>query len=64
MFSATKEMKNIRHPIFANNEYIIRHDKVFIHMQYLICKKLSIETENWCSHVPKAVCEYEDITVL
>jgi len=30
-----------------------------------ICKKLGTETaENWYSHIPKAVCEHEDITVL
>jgi len=49
----------------AKNKYIIRHDIVCTHLHYSICKKLSIETkENWHSHVRKAVCEHEDITVL
>jgi hypothetical protein len=52
-------------PILAKNEYIIRHDKVCTHLQYLICKKLGTETtENWYSHIPKSVCEHEDIAVL
>jgi hypothetical protein len=30
-----------------------------------ICKILGIETtENWYSHIPKPVCQHEDITVL
>jgi hypothetical protein len=32
-------------------EYIIRHDKVCIHLHYSICKKLGIETaENVLPH--------------
>jgi len=35
----------------------------FVH--YSICKKLGIETaENWYSHIPKTICEHEDVTVL
>jgi hypothetical protein len=34
-------------------------------MHYSICKKLATETaENWYSHIPKPVTEYEDVTVL
>jgi hypothetical protein len=52
-------------PSLANNEYVIRHDKVCTHIHYSICKVLSIETtENWYSHTPKPVCQHEDITVL
>jgi hypothetical protein len=52
-------------PILAKNEYVIRHDKVCTHLQYSICKTLGIETtENWYSHIPKPVCQHEDITVL
>jgi hypothetical protein len=30
-----------------------------------MCKTLGIETtENWYSHIPKPVCQHEDITVL
>jgi len=48
----------------AWNEYIIRHYKVCKHLQS-ICKDLGIETaENWYSHIPKAVYEHKDITVL
>jgi hypothetical protein len=52
-------------PILAKNEYVIRHDKVCTHLHYSICKILGIETtENWYSHIPKPVCQHEDITVL
>jgi hypothetical protein len=35
-------------PILVKNEYVIRHDKVCIHLHYSICKTLGIETtENW-----------------
>jgi hypothetical protein len=52
-------------PIPANNEYIIRHDKVCTHLHYSICKTLGTEiTENWYSHIPVPVCQHEDITVL
>jgi hypothetical protein len=52
-------------PILANNEYIVRHDGVCTHLHYSILKTLGIETtENWYSHIPKPVCQYEDITVL
>jgi hypothetical protein len=38
---------------------------VCTHLHYSICKTLGIETtENWHSHVPKLVCQHEDITVL
>jgi hypothetical protein len=52
-------------PILAKNEYVIIHDKVCRHLHYSICKTLSIETtENWYCHIPKPVCQHEDITVL
>jgi hypothetical protein len=52
-------------PILAKNEYVIRHDNVCTHLHYSICKTLDIETtENWYSHIPKSVCQHEDITVL
>jgi hypothetical protein len=51
-------------PIMAKNEYI-RHDKVCTYLHYSICKTLGIETtENWYSHIPKPVCQHEDISVL
>jgi hypothetical protein len=49
----------------AENENIITHDKVCTHLHYSICKNSAIETtENWYSHIPNAVYEHEDITVL
>jgi hypothetical protein len=52
-------------PILAKNEYAIRNYKVRTHLHYSICKTLGIETtENWYSHIPKPVCQHEDITVL
>jgi hypothetical protein len=36
-----------------------------VHLHYSICKTLGIETtENWYSHIPKPVCQHEDITEL
>jgi hypothetical protein len=52
-------------PILAKNEYVIRHDRVCTHLHYSICKTSATEkTENWYSHIPKPVCQHEDITVL
>jgi hypothetical protein len=52
-------------PIMAKNEYVIRHDRVCTQLHCSICKTLGIETtENWYSHIPKPVCQHEDITVL
>jgi hypothetical protein len=35
------------------------------YIHYSICKTLDIEpTENWYSHIPKPVCQHEDITLL
>ena len=52
-------------PILAKNEYLMRHDKVCTHLHYSICKALSIETtDKWYTHMPKAVCEERDVTVL
>jgi hypothetical protein len=53
------------YPILTKNEYVIRHDRIYTHVQYSICKRLGIKaTENWYCHLPKAVCQHEDITVL
>jgi hypothetical protein len=53
------------YPILAKNEYVIRHDRVCTHLHYSVCNTLGIETtENWHSHVPVSVCQYEDITAL
>jgi hypothetical protein len=39
--------------------------RVCTHPHYSICKTLGIETtENWYSHLPKPVCQHEDVTVL
>jgi hypothetical protein len=44
---------------------VIRYDKLCTRLHYSICKILGIETaENWYSHIPKPVCQHEDITVL
>jgi hypothetical protein len=44
----------------ANNEYIIRHDKVRTHLQYSLYKRSGTETtEDWYSHIPKSVTEHE-----
>jgi hypothetical protein len=52
-------------PILTKNENIIRHDKVCTYLNYSIHKKSDIETpQNSYSHISKAVCEHEDITVL
>jgi hypothetical protein len=52
-------------PTLAQNEYVIRHDKLCTHLHYSICKTKGIETtENWHSHIPKPVCQHEDVTVL
>jgi hypothetical protein len=54
-----------RFPILAKSEYIIRHDEVCANLHYSVCKTLGTETtENWYPHIPKAVCQNEDITVL
>jgi len=35
-------------PILAKTEDIIRHDKVYTHLHYTVCKKWGIETaDNW-----------------
>jgi hypothetical protein len=37
--------------------------RVCTHLHYSVCKTLSIETtENWYSHIPKSVCQHEDIS--
>jgi hypothetical protein len=49
----------------GKNKYIIRHDKLFTHLHYSICKKLGIETtENWYYDIPKSLTEYKDIIML
>jgi hypothetical protein len=48
-----------------SNEFVIRYDKACSHLHYSICKTLGIDTtENWYSHIPEPVCQYEDIRVL
>jgi hypothetical protein len=43
----------------ANNEYIIRHNKVCTHLHHSLCKRSGIETtEDWYSHIPKSVTEH------
>jgi hypothetical protein len=52
-------------PILAKNEYLIRHDKVAVHLYDSICKALGIETtDKLYTHTSKPVCEHEDVTVL
>jgi len=52
-------------PILAKNEYLMRHDKVCIHLHYSICKALGIETtDKWHTHMSKPVCEEGDVTML
>jgi hypothetical protein len=52
-------------PILAQNEYVIRYDRVCTHLHYSLRETLCAETtENWYSHIPKPVCQHEDITVL
>ena len=49
----------------TKNEYLMRHDKFCTHLHYSICKALGIETtDKWYTHMPKPVCEEEDVTVL
>ena len=51
--------------ILAKNEYLMRQDKVCAHLHYSICKALGIETTNkWYTHMPNAVYEEGDVTVL
>jgi hypothetical protein len=51
--------------ILAKNEYLMRHDEVFTHLHYSICKALGIETiGKWYKHMPKPVYEEGDVTVL
>jgi hypothetical protein len=64
-YEETIDHLSLGYPILAKNEYVIRHDKVCTHLHYSICKILGIETtENWYFHIPKPVCQHEDITVL
>jgi hypothetical protein len=52
-------------PILAKNEYLMRHDKVCIHLRYSISKALGIETsDKLYTHMPKPVYEKGDVTVL
>ena len=52
-------------PILEKNEYLMRPDKVCIHLRYSICKALGIETTDiWQTHMPKPVYEKGDVTVL
>jgi len=52
-------------PILAKNEYLMRHNKVCTHLLCSVCKALDIETtDKWYTHIPKPVCEEEDVTLL
>ena len=42
----------------------MRHDRVGAHLHYSVCKALGIETTENGTHMPKYVCEHEDVTVL
>ena len=43
----------------------MRHDKVFTHLHYSVCKVLGTEaTDKLYTHIPKPVCEDGDVTVL
>jgi hypothetical protein len=43
----------------------MRHDKVCSDLHYSICKALGIETtDKWYTHIPKAMYEKGDVTVL
>jgi hypothetical protein len=43
-------------PILANNEYLIRQNKVGAHVHYSICKAPGNEmTDKWYTHKPKPV---------
>jgi hypothetical protein len=48
--------------ILANNEYLMRHDKVGAHLHYSMCKAIGIETTDKCTHThtytPKPVREH------
>ena len=49
--------------ILAKNEYLMRYDKVCIHLHYSICKALGTETtDKRYTHTPKPVYEEGDVT--
>jgi len=51
-------------PILANNEYLIRHNKVGAHVHYSICKAPGNEmTDKWYTHTPKPV-RAKDVSVV
>jgi hypothetical protein len=50
-------------PILVKNEYLMRHDKVYAHLHYSICKALDIKTTDiWYTLSSTPVCEHEDVT--
>jgi hypothetical protein len=52
-------------PILAMNEYVMRYDKVCIHLHSSTCKGLGTETTGRrCPHPLKPMYEQEDVTVL
>jgi len=52
-------------PISAKNEYLMRHNKVYTHLHYSVCKALGFETtDKWYTHMPKPLYEEGDVTVL
>jgi hypothetical protein len=51
--------------ILAKGEYLMRHDKVCVHLHYSICKAVAFEmTDKWYTHMPKPVYEEGDVAVL
>jgi hypothetical protein len=43
----------------------MRHNEVCACLYYSICKAIGVKmTDKWCIHMPKLVCEHEDVRVL
>jgi hypothetical protein len=50
--------------ILVKNENVMGHDKYSTHLLYSIRKKLGTErAQSWYSHIPKSVCECENVAV-
>ena len=54
-------------PFMSNNECLMRHDEVYAHLHYSICRAVDIKmTDRYTHthiHMPKPVCEHDDVTV-
>ena len=49
--------------ILVKNEYLMRHDKIYAHLHYSICKSPGIKmTDIWYTPTPTPVHECEDVT--